>query len=524
MRSAAALLALAAATFATDPKVELGRRLFMDPTVSRGGKFACASCHDPEHGFSDPRPLSEDENGRTRRHSQPLLDLAASQPLHWDGEFGSLNELLTARLGAPEQAFELARRVRERRFEEARAAGLGPDRERLRRKLGSLRPPYYGDGGNRPVPVLLERWLATDNRYASAFALAFGDEQATTDRVVDALEAYLLSIRTGRSGFDRDRSWDPDGLTEEGQRGLALFTGKAGCVSCHVIEGNRPTLTDGQFHNTGVAFRVAELDFDGTVKADGGAGELTLVREDLGRFKTPSLRDVALRAPYMHDGSLPTLEAVVRYYDGGGTSNAHLDPRVHRLGLSDADVRDLVAFLEALTSHERPGLGVVPDGPRHARVRVLDIQGNPMWPLKVEVRAAGDRLRGTGAPASQVLTTDSKGFIAFDFPAWTHVRLVSDAYEIHYDWPIPDCVTSMDVMAASRSQVAVLLAFRRPPEKFLAGEVLFTRARLLDGQRGIYLAARRDGDPLVASPMGLPDLREFDLSGGWAEPLDLRPG
>jgi hypothetical protein len=168
----------------------------------------------------------------------------------------------------------------------------------------------------------------------------------------------------------------------------------------------------------------------------------------------------------------------------------------------------------------------VPGGPRRARLRVLDLGGRPLTALKIEVRAAGDRLSGEGAPATQTVKTDAKGFLEFDFPASTHVRLLSPAVEIHYGWPIPDCVRSMDVIAASRRRVALMVTTRGiAPPRFVAGEVLFTRVRSLAADRGIYVTAKSDGGPLIATLTlrGAEEPREIDLSGGWAEPLDLRP-
>jgi cytochrome c peroxidase len=524
-----------------DARVELGRRLFMDPTVSRGGRFSCAACHDPERGFSDAREFSLDETGNTRRHSQPLLDLAPERPLHWDGEFGSIRELLTARLAPRAEALETARQIRTRHFEEAASAGRKPDEGEFRKTIASLVPPYYGPeptvGGAVPVPILVR--LAEDDRYSAAFIAAYGTSSITTEKLIDAMHAYVLTLRSGRNDFDRYHAGDPGALTPQERRGLDLFTGKADCAACHTIDARsaRPLFSDGAFHNTGVTFRSAAIEFGGGLAIDGGAGEMSFVALELGRFKTPSLRDVARRAPYMHDGSLSTLEEVVRYYDHGGTPNRLLDRRVRPLHLTEEEVKDLVAFLESLTGAERAGIGPALEGSRLTRIRVLDLQGRPFKGLAVEIRPAGDRLEGGRAgEMPQLLATDADGYLAFDFPSWTHVRLVSPTHEIHYDWLIPDCIPRMTVMAAPRDKVALKLRVAKGggelPMKLVAvkpgtGDLVanLRRVRRVGSDAAIYVAERRVvPGPFVASIDGVGGPFEIDLSGGWAEPLDLRQG
>jgi cytochrome c peroxidase len=522
-------------------KVELGRRLFMDPTVSRGGKFSCASCHDPEHGFSDPRRLSEDENGPTRRHSQPMLDLGEQQPLHWDGEFQNVRQLLMARLAPPAVALDVARFVRTARFTAAQESGREPDAKRFQETISRLTPPYYGPvttPGSGPIPVPLLLRLEEDDRYADGFRRAFGTKEIRTERLIEALHAYVLSVRTGESPFDRYRKGDPEALTASQRRGLALFTGKANCASCHTIEApedDRPRLTDDRFHNTGVALRSAALTFGGGLDVDGGAGEMSFVAEDLGRFKTPSLRDVALHPPYMHDGSFETLEDVVRYYDRGGTPNRHLSAHVRPLELSRGEVQDLVAFLHSLTGDRRAGLGPARAGERHVRLRIVDLRGKPLKELPVEVQPAGDRLEGApGREPPQLLTTDRHGKLSFVFPAWTHVRLVSPGYEIHYDWLLPDYTAAMTVMAAPRERAVLkvrvapgmslpaTLTARRPDGKDFVAR--FERVRKLDEHAAIYAGERRRTPGPFLAVFDIDNTaRELDLSGGWEEPLDLRP-
>jgi cytochrome c peroxidase len=513
-----------------DPKAELGRRLFMDPTVSRGGKFSCASCHDPEHGFSDRRKFSEDETGTSRRHSQPVTDLSPSQSLHWDGEFGSMRELLTARLASPEKALEVAMGTRTRQFEGSKTAGREPNEAEFRRTIASLTPPYYGSvtPGRAPAlsPVLR---LDEDERYGPAFRAAFGSSTITTDRIIDAMHAYMLTLKTGENAYDRFAAGDPAALGTAERRGLALFTGKADCASCHTIDGTG-RFTDDLFHNTGVTFREMTLQFGGGLGGDGGAGEMSFVPADLGKFKTPSLRDVALRAPYMHNGSLGTLEEVVDYYDKGGTPNGHLDKHVRRLKLTAEERRDLVLFLKALTSDERAGVGPLPKHSRRTRIKVVDLKGQAIKGITVEIHAAGDRLEGGRAGPPGLAETDAEGHVAFDFPAWTHVRLKAAGYEIQYGWMIPDSVRQMTVTAAPYGAVALKVRpaeGQKLPDYLLAGEgengkrkTYFERVRVLPDRSAIYMAGSREGTGKV-NVLGVE--HEIDLTGGWADPIDLRP-
>jgi len=571
MRAVACAAALAAflGLFLTQPAaagsdrssriVELGRRLFMDPTVSRSGRFSCASCHDPEHGFSDARRLSADENGETRRHSQPLLDLRDGSGMHWDGEFDTVKELLVARLDDPQAALDLARDVRTRHFEAARTRGESPHEGEYRKALQSLTPPYYGPAPTTPnpasrrgtaagpvaIPVPLLLRLRSDDRYAEGFVRAFGSRTITVERVITALDAYVQTIRSGEAPYDRYLAGDPSALTPGQRRGLALFEGKANCAACHTPEGEdgaRPLFRDDAFHNTGVTFKAVAMAFDGGLAADGGLGEMDFVRDHLGRFKTPSLRDVARRPPYMHDGSLATLQDVVRYYDRGGTPNLHLDAAIRPLHLDDAEVGDLVAFLEALSSDTRPALGPARAEPQRTRLRVVDLHGKAMGGLELSVRPCGDRLAGATLADSrpQPVVTDANGWVEFEFPPWTHVRLTAPGHEIQYDWPIPDYVTRMEVMAAPKDTVALKLTVpggATPPAAVtahLAGDqksvvAVFKRVRSPGGREAVYVAAPRGryGQTRVwldyRPNRGVNAVREMDLSGGWTEPLDLRP-
>jgi cytochrome c peroxidase len=436
-------------------RVELGRRLFFDPAIGRQGKIGCASCHDPEHGFSDARVRSIDETGELPRHSQPLTDLGG-QGFHWDGEFNTAREVIQARvMPRPFVAAQGMTRAIER------AEGATRDEQRWdvqrlsQRASGAGLAVYYGDGRSGSVAAVsgespADARIANEGLYARAFEKAFGDSGPTAERIVDALDAYLQTLRTTDSPFDRFLAGDAQALSAEAERGRELFEGRAHCSSCHVTrpaEGGRAPLTDGAFHNTGVAW-----DESKGALADIGRGTASMRPAEDGRFKTPSLRDVARRPPYMHDGRFKTLEEVVRYYDHGGTPHPSLDPKIVALELTDAQVADLVAFLESLTGTERAGLGEPADlrQPR-LTVRVVDQFGAPLWDTDVTLLPAGDRLRGwPDRPATLRAKTDGRGVVSFDRPLTTHARVVvSGPFTVVGPTLVPDCAASVTVVAVA---------------------------------------------------------------------------
>lgn len=272
-------------------RIALGQRLFFDARLSRDGSTACASCHRPNHGFADTVPRSRGAGGRSGRRNAPsLVNRAYGSSFFWDGRAATLEEQV-----------------------------LQPIHDSLEMDL--------------PVEQLVAR-LGEDARYRDGFAAAFADG-VTPANVARALASYVRTLRSGDAPVDRSRDGDTTALSPAARRGLALFTGRANCSTCHL----GPNFTDEQFHNTGVARETPDL----------GRFAVTDSAADRGAFKTPTLRDVARTAPYMHDGSLPTLEAVVDFYDRGGRPNPSLDPEIHPLALSPDDKRDLVSLLRALT-------------------------------------------------------------------------------------------------------------------------------------------------------------------------------
>ncbi len=274
--------------------VALGRRLFFDPRLSADGTVSCASCHRPEHGFSDPRPVSIGAGGKPGRRNAPsVLNRDRPRRFFWDGRASSLEE----------------------------------------QALGPLFSPV--EMGNTPE-MLLER-LANLAEYRPLFEAAFGSPEPAVERITRALAAYERSLARRDSPWDLWAAGDKGALGEQAERGRLLFFGKAHCHLCH----SGPDFTNNDFVNVGAG--RAQLP-------DPGRFELTHQPGDWKLFLTPSLREVARTAPYMHDGSLATLEEVIEFYNRGGGPSENKDYRIVPLHLTDQEKSDLLAFLRALSS------------------------------------------------------------------------------------------------------------------------------------------------------------------------------
>jgi cytochrome c peroxidase len=273
----------------TAEKLALGERLFAEARLSADGRTSCATCHQPERAFTDGRRTARGVFGRTGRRNAPsILNRAYGTAFSWDGRFGTIEDQVQEAI--------------------ANSQDLG-----------------------LPVSVAAAR-LSDDATYVAAFDVAFG-APISQDRLVQAIATFVRGALSGDSPVDRLLAGDAAALSPAARRGYALFNGAARCSRCHA----GPLFTDDDFHNTGVSWG-----------RDAGRFEVTGRPEDRGRFKTPTLRDVALTAPYMHDGSIRTLEAVVDFYSRGGGRNPNLDPAIRPLGLSRSERSDLVAFLRAL--------------------------------------------------------------------------------------------------------------------------------------------------------------------------------
>jgi cytochrome c peroxidase len=277
----------------TEAKIRLGKRLFSDPILSTDGKVACATCHQPDHGFANTARVATGVAGRQGRRNVPsLLNRGYGRYFFWDGRATTLED-----------------------------QAIGPMTSPL--ELGSS------------MEAIVKRLQARDD-YRLAFHEAFAGD-ITKDKLVRALATYERSLLLGNSRVDRFRAGVVDAINERERHGLWLYESRGGCWRCH----SGPNFTDEDFHNTGIGWN-AEL-------ADRGRYEITNKETDRGRFKTPSLRGLTRTAPYMHDGSLTSLEDVVAFYTRGGNANPNLDPTIKPLELSEQDRQDLVAFLKALS-------------------------------------------------------------------------------------------------------------------------------------------------------------------------------
>jgi cytochrome c peroxidase len=273
-------------------KAELGRKLFFDTSLSGAGDRSCATCHAPVSGWQDGVPTHDGLDGTPLgRRTPSVQDAAWGELFFWDGRAGSLEE----------------------------------------QALGPVQNPREM---NQTLDAMVGT-LAANRDYDGLFAAAFPeDPKIAPVTVAKALATFERTLVSGVTPFDRWVAGDADAIGAEARRGFEVFTGAAGCSSCH----SGWQFTDHAFHDVGLP------------SADLGRGDILKLPELNHAFKTPTLRNAADRAPYMHDGSLPTLEAVVEHYRSGVVQRPTLSPDLPRIdGLSDRDVSDLVAFLHSLS-------------------------------------------------------------------------------------------------------------------------------------------------------------------------------
>jgi len=274
----------------TPAKFELGRQLFEDTRLSGDESLSCASCHAKEMGYAEAVPFSEGAEGKPMpRHTPTLLNFAYSRYINWDGKFANIPQLVLAVMANP-------------------------------------RIMNMQDEG-----VLVAR-LESVPEYRAQFREVFGGPP-NKQRVALAIDAYVRRLTTPNSPFDRYAAGNKRALTDAQMRGLVLFVGKADCAMCH----RGPNFADDQFHALGIRGH------------DVGRFNVTSVEADRYAFKTPTLRNVELTAPYMHDGSMSTLRRVIDFYDAGGGHQQPKSPLLRKLDLTEREKSDLVAFLESLT-------------------------------------------------------------------------------------------------------------------------------------------------------------------------------
>ncbi|EDP76342.1 cytochrome c peroxidase [Hydrogenivirga sp. 128-5-R1-1] len=310
----------------TPAKVELGKLLYFDPRLSGDGSTSCATCHDPNHGWAKKRFMSPayPEN-KHFRHSPTVLNVAYNTLMFWDGRVKTLEE-----------------------------QAMGPIKSPFEMNMN------YG---------LLEERLKKIPKYRELFAKAFPREKdpITIKNIAKAIAAFERTIVCNDSPFDRYMRGEKSAMDEVQVKGMKLFIGKAGCAQCH----NGPNFTDDKFHVTGVPKNKVEDDAlvrvtrnfvlrehgfrnPDSIDRDLGLYFITKKEKDRGAFKTPTLRNVALTPPYMHNGVLKSLREVVEFYNRGGGNVPNKDPRLKPLNLTEEEKEALVAFLEALTCENVP--------------------------------------------------------------------------------------------------------------------------------------------------------------------------
>ncbi|WP_367154571.1 cytochrome-c peroxidase [Methylomonas sp. HYX-M1] len=323
----------------TPAKIALGDKLFHDKRFSIDGTVACSNCHDDGKAFTDNLPVSVGHHGLTGTRNAPtVINAAFYQSQFWDGREPNLESQ-------------------------------------------SKQPFVNPVEGGLPNHETILHIVRNDPDYRTAFNAVFqvAGDNLNMEHVAKAIASFERSIVAGDSPFDLYYfKSERTALTESQQRGFNVFLSEGRCVSCHLIEQDQALFTDSRFHNIGVGINAVQQDVPRlasaflAAKAQGGDVDQMVLTDkksselgrfavtdhisEIGAFKTPTLRNIALTAPYMHDGSLKTLKEVVMHYNNGGVTpagaipNAHLSGGIRPLNLSDAQIDDLVAFLESLTS------------------------------------------------------------------------------------------------------------------------------------------------------------------------------
>lgn len=354
----------------TPEKIALGDKLFNDKRFSSTGDVSCATCHDPNKAFTDsPLVTSEGINKLTGTRNAPtVINSAYFKLFFWDGRS----------LDMEDQA-----------------------------QHPIVNPVEMGLVNHDPVLKIVR----TDPDYVARFKKVFNKEgeQVTMKEVQQAIASFERTIVAGDSPFDRwHYGGDEKAVNDQVKRGFNIFLTKGRCVSCHAMEQDYALFTDNRFHNIGVgvnriqaeipqfapAFLTAKsagTDVDKAVLTNPKASELgrfavTETLDEIGAFKTSTLRNVAVTAPFMHDGSLKTLRDVVEHYNNGGVTkkddpvNDFLSGGIRPLNLTDQEMSDLVAFMESLTSPQFAAQKAASANPVSCNVKTTTVAASPVTP------------------------------------------------------------------------------------------------------------------------------------------------
>lgn len=309
-------------------KILLGRYIFYDKALSVDNSTSCASCHAPSQGFADKgKPTSRGVLGQMGdRNAMALANIAFSSHLIWDGRFKTLEEHAIAPILHPK---EMGNGSQKPSSSDSSGYGGRPTQDDTLRLFIRMR----GDDKSSGADAFIRK-----STYNTLFKQVFGDTVISLKRIAIAIAAFERTMISNQSPFDDYARGKKSALNDDAKRGLALFMDKSktNCTNCH----SGTLFTDNKMHSNGL-YKFYEKDK--------GLGALTKKASDDGVFKTPSLRNVSVTAPYMHDGSFADLEAVIKHYRIGGAHNVNQDPSIKPLDLTDQDVADIAAFLQSLT-------------------------------------------------------------------------------------------------------------------------------------------------------------------------------
>lgn len=280
--------------------IELGKALFFDTRLSSSGKISCATCHQPELNWTDGKEKSIGHEGAVNKRNSPTIQNSwFYKKLFWDGRARDLQD----------QAFA---------------------------------PIHSESEMNSEMPDVMRK-LRTIKGYRAMFTNAFGADEINPDRMTEAIAVFEKTITSGKSRFDEFLEGNKKALTNSELRGLHLFRTKARCINCH----NGPMFSDNQFHNNG-------FHLNGDPNNDKGFYTVTHKDEDIGKFKTPSLRDAMKTGPWMHNGMMKTMPELMAHYNKGANGNGSADRLVQMLYLDKKEITDLIAFLHAISTPPLP--------------------------------------------------------------------------------------------------------------------------------------------------------------------------